>query len=122
MEETTKASPAEMPTESKIQPAQKSQSNDGTSKLDTTIDEMLKILQPQGPDGPQTTTSFFTSGYFPRFKALEEENLKFLQEKLLRQSPPYNMQDLGDTLHQYSKCNLKKKKKKKGHQQILKHT
>lgn len=92
----TESSPAKALTDED----QSSQHDEGTSTPHMTIDDIIKIIE---PGSSQTATGFLASGHFPRFKDLEEKNLKHLQNKLLRQSPPYNMQELGDTLHQYSK-------------------
>ena len=94
--EKTESSPARVLTDGDQAP----QHDEGTSTPHMTIDDIIKIIQ---PGNFQTAAGFLASGYFPRFKGLEEENIKYLQNKLLCQSPPYNMQELGDTLHQYSK-------------------
>lgn len=95
----THANPADISTNDNNQLDQTSQKGDGTSTSYMTNDDKVKIIQ---PDGLHTAASLFSSGYFPRFKALEEANLKYLLDRLTRQSSPYDMQELGNTLHQYS--------------------
>lgn len=97
----TNESPAGVSTDGGSQPDQTSQSGEGVSTIFMTTDDIAKIVR---PNGPHTPADLFASGYFPRFKNLEEANLKYLQEKLIRQSPSYDMPELGNTLHQYSRC------------------
>lgn len=69
------ASPAKVSTNDNNQSDQPSQNSDGTPTSFMTIDDMVKIVQ---PGGPHTAAGFLASGYFPRFKALEEAHLKYL--------------------------------------------
>lgn len=97
----TNKSPAGVSTDGGSQPDQTSQSGEGVSTIFMTTDDIAKIVRPSGSHTPADS---FVSRHFPRFKDLEKANLKYLQEKLIRQSLPYDMPELGNTLHQYSRC------------------